>query len=286
MAHRWRLALCETCEWNPDGHAVLNPKTTNMPRLATILIALMGSASLWIAPLAFAFAQPNDRYAPSVSESDGIPGPPAPVAGDLAGPPTSATDGSSGTADDSSGPPASHSDWEQVPEINSDATSDGDGQVLEVPQSVNPDQATAPNGDDNSPPQASNDGQHDKLGNDELGGLNDYQQNENADLPGGYYIPVPVPVPVGPGFPGTLMGGPVQSTAPGMGGVGSISPPFPGGGFRPTPPIILRPGGLAGIPSTSPMLTPPIGSAAMPGDGRHSERIRHVFSAPRSSGPA
>ncbi len=231
---------------------MLKLKITKTPRLATVLITLIGSASICIAPLAF--AQSDADSAPSVSESDGIPGPPAPVPGDLTGPPTSATEGSSGKADDSSVPPASHSDWEQVPESNSDATSGEDGQVLEIPQSVDATQAPAPNRDDNSPAQASNEGQYDKSGNDELGGLNDYQQDQNEELSGGYYIPVPVPVPVGPGFAGARMGG-----------VGPISPPFPGGGFVPTPPIILRPGGLAGIPSTSPMLTPPLGSAAMPG---------------------
>ncbi len=203
---------------------MLKLKITKTPRLATVLITLIGSASICIAPLAF--AQSDADSAPSVSESDGIPGPPAPVPGDLTGPPTSATEGSSGKADDSSVPPASHSDWEQVPESNSDATSGEDGQVLEIPQSVDATQAPAPNRDDNSPAQASNEGQYDKSGNDELGGLNDYQQDQNEE---------------------------------------PISPPFPGGGFVPTPPIILRPGGLAGIPSTSPMLTPPLGSAAMPG---------------------
>jgi len=245
---------------------VLNLKITKTPRLATILITLIASASVCIAPLAF--AQSDYGSAPSVSESDGIPGPPAPVPGDLTGPPTSVTEGSSGKADESSVPPASHSDWEQVPETNSDATpggDGGDGQVLEIPQSVDAAQAPAPNRDDNSPAHASNDGQHDESGNDELGGLNDYQQGQNAELSGGYYLPVPVPVPVGPGFAGARMRGSVQSAAPGMGGLGSISPPFLGGGFRPTPPIILRPGGFAGIPSTSPMLTPPLGSAAMPG---------------------
>ena len=241
----------------------LNLRITKIPRLATILITLIGSASICIAPLAF--AQSDDGSVPSVSESDGIPGPPAPVPGDLAGPPTSAPDGSTATADDPSGPPTSHTDWEHVPETNSDAISGGEGQVLEIPQSVGPAQAEAPNSNDRGPTQASNEGQNDESGNDQLGGVNDYQQDQNAELSGGYYIPVPVPVPVGPGFAGAWMGRPIQPTGPGISGAGSISPPFPGGGFVPTPPIILRPGGLAGIPSTSPMLTPPLGSAAMPG---------------------
>jgi hypothetical protein len=137
---------------------MLNLKTTKMPRLATILITVIGSASLYIAPLAF--AESGEGRAASVSESDGIPEP-APVTDHFSGSPISSTDGPSGTAD-SSGPPPSHTDWEQVPEANS-ATAGGDGQVLEVPQPTNP-------------AQASNEGQDDESGNapDELGGLNDY----------------------------------------------------------------------------------------------------------------
>jgi hypothetical protein len=134
-------------------------------RLATSLIILIGSATLCIAPMAF--AQSDDGSAPSVSESDGIPGPPAPVAGDLAV--NSATDGSSATADDSSGPLPSHTDWIQVPETNSDATSGEDGQVVEIPQSANPDHAATPNSNYNNPAQASNEGQDYESGNDELG---------------------------------------------------------------------------------------------------------------------
>jgi hypothetical protein len=230
---------------------MLNLKITKTSGLATILITLIGSASVCIAPLTF--AQSDDGSAPSVSESDVIPGPPVAVPADLTGPSNSATENSSGKADDSSVPAAFPTDWEQVPETNSDATSGEEGQVLEIARPLDAAQASAPNRDDSSPAQASNDGQNDGSPNDELGGLNEYQQDQNAELSGGYYIPVPVPVRVGPGFAGARMGG-----------GGPISPPFPGGGFVPTPPIILRPGGLAGIPSTSPMLTPPRGSAAMP----------------------
>lgn len=238
-------------------------KAAKIPRFATTMIAVVGVASLCIAPMTF--AQSGDGATPSASESGIIPGPPT-SADELSGPPASAADGSSGTLDDSSGsPPASHTDWEQVPETNSDATSD-EGQVLEIPQSVDPNQAAAP--ESKSPEQASNDGQGAESAQapDELGGLNDYQ-SQDAEVSGGYVIPVPVlvPVPASPGFAaGPRMGAPTQP-APGMGGVGPISPPFPPGGFRPTPPIVLRPGGFAGIPSTSPMLTPPSGSTASPG---------------------
>src|SRR5712664_3170727 len=232
----------------------LNMKAAKIPRFATTVIAVVGAASLCIAPMAF--AQSGEGATPPTSESDSILGPPTSAADALSGPPASA-------ADDSSASPASHTDWEEVPETNSDATS-GEGQVLEIPQSVDPNQAAAP--ESKRPAQASNDGQGDESAQapDELGGLNDYQ-SQNAEVSGPYLIPVPVlvPVPVVPGFAGPRMGVPTQP-APGMGGVGPISPPFPLGGFRPTPPIILRPGGFAGIPSTSPMLTPRRGSAAIP----------------------
>jgi hypothetical protein len=145
-------------------------------RFATILIVLIGSASLSIAPPAF--AQSDENFTPSVSESDGIPnppgadylklppasatdsfsgtsgttdpdweevpetipGPPPPVADDLKGPPTLATDGFSGTAERFLG--ATHE--LEVPETNSDVTAE-DGQVLEIPQAVNA--AQTPNSD-------------------------------------------------------------------------------------------------------------------------------------------
>jgi hypothetical protein len=97
------------------GDKRLNLKAANILRFATILIALIGSVSLCIAPLAF--AQSDENSTRSVSESDSIPGPPPPVADDLAGPPTSATPYGL-----------------EVPETNSDVIP-GDGQMLEIPQS-------------------------------------------------------------------------------------------------------------------------------------------------------
>ena len=244
------------------GGIYLNLKAAKIPRFVTTMIAVVGAASLSISPMTF--AQSGDGATASALESGSIPGPPTSAADELSGPPASAAEDSSASPDVSSGSPTSHTDWEEVPETNSDATS-GEGQVLEIPQSVDPNEAAAP--ESKSPAQASNGGEGDESAQvpDELGGLNDYQ-SQNAEVSGGYLIPVPVlvPVPVGPGFAGPRMGAPTQ-LAPGMGGVGPISPPFPPGGFRPTPPIILRPGGFAGIPSTSPMLTPPRGSAAIPG---------------------
>src|SRR5690348_7898326 len=169
-------------------------KAAKVTRFASALIAMAGAGLLCFAPMAF--AQSGDSATPSASESDTIPGPPRSAADKLTGPPTSATDateGFSGTADDSSAPPKSHTDWEEVPETDSDAAPE-EGQVLEIPQSVDPNQAANP--ESNSPAQASNGGQGDESAQapDELGGLNDYQ-SQNADVSGGYLIPVPVPVP-------------------------------------------------------------------------------------------
>lgn len=136
----------------------------NILRFATILIVLIGSASLSITPPAF--AQSDEDFTPSVSESDGIPsrpgadylklpptsatgsfsgttdpdweevpetipGPP-PLADYLKGPPTSATDGLSSTA----GRLLRATHALEVSETNSDAVAEH-GQVLEIPQAVN-----------------------------------------------------------------------------------------------------------------------------------------------------
>jgi hypothetical protein len=92
----------------------------------------------------------DDSSGPPTSHTDWeevpetIPGPPPPVADDLAGPPTSATDGFSGTAGRLLGD--THVAYGlEVPETNSEVIP-GDGQVLEIPQSVNA--AQAPNSDD------------------------------------------------------------------------------------------------------------------------------------------
>src|SRR5216684_8580929 len=100
----------------------------NILQFATIMIALIGSVSLSIAPLAF--AQSDEDSTPSVSESDSILPPPA--ADYLKGPPTLATDGFSGTAERFLG--ATHE--LEVPETNSDSIAEH-GQVLEIPQAVN-----------------------------------------------------------------------------------------------------------------------------------------------------
>jgi hypothetical protein len=147
-----------------------NVKAAKIPRFATTVIAVVGAALLCIAPMTF--AQSGEGATPSTSESDTILGPPTSAADELSGPPASVADDSSAPPDVSPGSPTSHMDWEEVPETNSDATS-GEGQVLEIPQSVDPKQAAAP--ESKSSAQASNDGQGDESAQapDELGGLND-----------------------------------------------------------------------------------------------------------------
>src|SRR6266851_8489960 len=78
----------------------------NILQFATIMIALIGSVALSIAPLAF--AQSDEDSMPSVSESDSIP--PLPAADYLKLPPASATDSFSGTSG------TTDPDWEEVPE--------------------------------------------------------------------------------------------------------------------------------------------------------------------------
>jgi hypothetical protein len=149
----------------------------NILRFPSILIALIGSVSLSIAPMAF--AQSDEDSTPSASESDGIPRPPLPGADYLKLPPTSATDNFSfsGTTDQDweevpetipSAPPSVADHLKdpptlatdgfsgragrlfrathelEVPETNFDSI-DEQRQVLEIPQAVNP--AQTPNGD-------------------------------------------------------------------------------------------------------------------------------------------
>jgi hypothetical protein len=229
------------------------------------MTTLIGSASLCIAPLAFA---QSDEGSPSVSETLNIPGPSSSMTDELLEPPTATTETLSGTPDHSADAPASDTYLEDVPEMNSDALYE-DGQVLELPQAIDPALAVAPNSDDNSSTQVSNAGGDDvsAQARDESDGLNDYQsQNaEASEASDGYRVavPVPIPIPVGPGFPYAGMGAPVQ-LAPRMGRVRPISPLYRGGGLRPTPSIILRSGGYAGVMSTSPMHSPLRGSAAIP----------------------
>src|SRR6266851_5477644 len=73
-----------------QGPVCFNMKAVKIPRFATTVIAVVGTASLSIAPMTF--AQSGDGAAPSASESDSILGPPTSAADELSGPPASAAD--------------------------------------------------------------------------------------------------------------------------------------------------------------------------------------------------
>jgi len=132
--------------------------------------------------------------------------------------------------------------------VDSDATATDDassddspdaaaGQVLELPQTIDPSgaQGTAADGGDGQP-------------QDQLGSIDDYQDQSAAS--GLAVLPGSAPVRLG------------TVPLPRMAGV----PVFEGGaGMVPVLPFIARPGGLGPFPSSSPMLFSPRGSAAMPG---------------------
>src|ERR1700737_5550289 len=69
-----------------QGPVCFNMKAAEIPRFATTMIAVVGAASLCIAPMTF--AQSGDGATSSASESGIIPGPPT-SADELSGPPAS-----------------------------------------------------------------------------------------------------------------------------------------------------------------------------------------------------
>jgi hypothetical protein len=227
----------------------LSLKAGKMPRFATTLIALIGSASLCFASLAF--PESDEDFPPSVSEASDIPEPSSSMTDEISAPPTSAKEVLSGTPDDSADAAASDSDLEDVPEMNSASSSENE-QVLEIPQVVDRAEA-ALNSDANGLEQVSN-----VVGDDESaqaayesGDFNNYQ-SQNAEVSDGYRVPVPVfiPVPVGSGYRDAEMRAPVQLTHR-MVGVRPLSPLFRVGAFRPTPSIISRPAGKHMIASST-----------------------------------
>lgn len=136
-------------------------------------------------------------------------------------------------------------DWDRVEAAE---TGSNGSQVLELPQ-VDPGQAKAGNGSD-AAQQGSEDGAE---AADQLGSVDDYE-NQSAMTSIGVY-PVPIPARVGRNGIGTAS----VPAAPGIRVVPGI------GAMAPTGPIIVTPGGLGPFPATSPMLTPPRGSGAIPG---------------------
>jgi hypothetical protein len=136
-------------------------------------------------------------------------------------------------------------DWDRVEAA--EAGSNG-SQVLELPQ-VDPGQAKSDNGTDGGQ-ESSQDGAE---AADQIGSVDDYE-NQSAMTSAGVY---PVPIPAGVGRTG--IGAAAVPTATGMRAVTGPRAMVPAG------PIIVRPGGLGPFPATSPMLTPPRGSGAIPG---------------------
>jgi hypothetical protein len=137
-------------------------------------------------------------------------------------------------------------DWDRVDAA--EASSDED-QVLELPQ-VDPGQARA--GSD-----AAQDGSEGAEESDQVGGVDDYEEQSAMPSAGVYLFLIPAgasrngiglaPVPAAPGI----------RALPGI------------GAMAPASQIIARPGGLGPFPATSPMLTPPQDSMVMPAGGFH-----------------
>lgn len=138
------------------------------------------------------------------------------------------------------------------------SAAEGDGQVLEIPQVTDPDseQSAQSNEDGTADPPdaaasanpASDSDDSATADPDQVGGVNDYQDQETDVLVGG--------APAG----GVPM--PMNAWTP-LGTLPAPLPMRPGTGVMPGP-IIMRPSGISPIMPTSPMLTTPRGAMAMP----------------------
>jgi hypothetical protein len=156
------------------------------------------------------------------------------------------------TSDNASPPPAD-ADWYEVDGTGAGPT---DGQVLEVPQVVNPadsDVATGNAGDTNGGQAEAangNDGDENTAqAPDEIGSIGEYQtENSEMATTGTYFAPVPMQSFANRGS--TVLNPPINRRI---------------GGMFPASPIIVRPGRFSPLPPTSPMLIPPRGSGAIPG---------------------
>lgn len=151
---------------------------------------------------------------------------------------SSALSGSDAAADSSDAPADSDAVADYAPP--DDSADAADGQVLELPQQIDPATLQDASGATDS---GSNPTQ------DRLGSIADYQDQSGADglgvLPGAEPAsPGMFAVPRVAGLPVVVQGGPAMV---------------------PMLPLIVRPGGLGTFPATSPMLFPPRGSRAIPG---------------------
>jgi len=133
-------------------------------------------------------------------------------------------------------------DWDRVEAA--EAGSNG-SQVLELPQ-VDPGQAKAGSGSD-AAQEGSEDGAE---AADQLGNVDDYENQSAMTSVGVYTAPIPARAGIGTA---PVLASPGIRVAPGIAAMAPIGP------------IIVAPGGLGPFPATSPLLTPPRGSGAIPG---------------------
>jgi hypothetical protein len=207
---------------------------TKRKLVAPLVIVLVSAAAL----VCFA--------APARAQSDDVTGPPAETLDNLT--------------------PPSASSWER---IDGPDYGGADGQVLEVPQVVDPNDTAADAGDNGNADAGgdanagSTDGAQvqtaDGSGNgnnaeqdpDQIGSINDYQTEQSELASSGFYVVVPMqPLGVRPPlgvYPPT-----------------GILPPA-GGGMLGSRPIMIPPRSVGPFPSTSPMLMPPRMSGSISG---------------------
>lgn len=145
--------------------------------------------------------------------------------------------------------PPESSDWEPADSADTSASDANSGQVLELPQAVDPEQAQAPDAND-AAAQAGNGAAQEP---DQVGNLDDYQSTMDSEPMPVYLVPV---VPRGWVAGRPLAVNPAMPRTGGMRGMG---------GMMPGSSIYVPPAGISPIMPTSPMLTTPPGSGALPG---------------------
>lgn len=226
---------------------------------AAIAPVIMTAAAFTLVPPAFAqcsldsSAVPDEGYAVPPPAADSSSAPSAPPYGVYA---VAATGDGSGSA--SADGAAEHSDWNRLDDGDAGAD-DGDSpsKVLELPQVVDPANAEASNGAASGGEQAASDGGA-ASSQDQLGSVDDYQDQVDTTVTGVYIAPLPTrPMAINPYGVGVY---PMNRMPVNPG----YMPMYPPGT------IILRPGARgmnAAIVPTSPMLTPPHRSMALPGGG-------------------
>jgi hypothetical protein len=226
-------------------------------RFTSIAPVIMTAAAFALASPVFAQssldspAAPDKGYAMPPPDADLSAAPPAPPDGAH---PMAATDDGSGSVSDDD--PAAHSDWDrddagEAGADNGDLTS----KVLELPQVLDPADAKASNDGDGN--QAALDGGA-ASSQDQLGSVDDYRDQVDSTVAGVYVAPVPVRPMVTNPYGVSVYRMSRMPVNP------RNIPMYPRGT------VIIRPGanGMnSAIGTTSPMLTPPHRSMALPGGG-------------------